>query len=277
MKTTQTPFGTTTGRCGDVSYYNRQGDMVARLRKNDCFHSHSVDRSANSVLMSNPVTLWKCFPSGWTPAFRRDSASVTDYNLFIAHARCSWPIYLDRIESMKCVSILTPMAVSGGVLPPVTLQMTEDTMLTDIVIGDLEIDGDTTVGQWSEAVLANNLLFYNKDALLLYNGIQSMNPDLPQANIMATYLALDIHDEHRLTSLLPRRVTLLNAGGRLATGFGDGQGVAWVHLRPAAKGGEWMRSTQWMAVRNALAERYMTEEARDRAIYSYKRLRNAMK
>ncbi len=265
-----------TGRCGDVTYYVRKGNIVARLRHNDAYHCNSLKSSAGCTTMSNTVRLWNRFPRAWKPSFMNKRDSQTDYNSFVSHARYGQAVYLDSLESQQGVTVLVSVAVSDGTLPTVELQVTDNTVLTDIVLNEMTFDTDTTVSALTAAVLENNPLYRAGDALLLYSACQRVAAGMPQVTILASFLPLDRGDDRRLTALLGSGVTLLNAGGRLATPFGDGRGVAWVHLRPAANGAGWLRSTQWMEVRNTLAERYMTVEARDRAVGSYKKLRSAM-
>lgn len=277
MQNNLTPFQAATGRCGDITYYSRKGYLVARVRRNDQMHCSSFERNANSVTMSNSVRLWKTFPRTWMPSFSKENDRTTDYNQFIAHARYGWQVYLGKYDSIRYITLLTPVAVSGGLLPPVKMEETDNSMLTNIILNDFILDDDTTVSAMAEAVLERNPLYRAGDALLLYNARQRMTTERPWVSISATFLPLDPCDSRRLSALLAHGVVLMNADGRLATPFGDGMGVAWVHLRPVSKGTGWLRSTQWMEVRNTLAERYMTDEARDRAVKSYEKLRGAKK
>ena len=80
-----------TGRIGDYTFYQRQGKIVARSRRNEFDRRKlGIPQKRRSVSLSNCNNLWRPFAAAHTPYFTQGKEGSTVYSRFLSHAmQCS--------------------------------------------------------------------------------------------------------------------------------------------------------------------------------------------
>ena len=81
-----------------------------------------------------------------------------------------------RTEYATGYCIAAPYQISDGSLPAILTRVSGSDTLTDISLGNLQLTPDTTVAQFSLAVMQSNSLYLPGDSLLYLDALQSADP-----------------------------------------------------------------------------------------------------
>jgi hypothetical protein len=160
--------------------------------------------------------------------------------------------------------------VTSGSLPSIAAEMGEGGICkTSVQLGDLVIGNDTTVKEFSTAVLANNEDFLNGDKITVFVAHQILDAvtSIPRVVIKATDLVLDREDEVTLLRDTAQAVGFSSVDGCLASsGMVDGA-IVWIHSRREA--GMTKVSSRRFLVSNGILAQYQTQTKKEEAILSY--------
>ena len=260
------------GRIGDFTIYQRDGKMQVRSRYNEPRHHRRLSEKQlrQCVRMGNNVALWHAFPQRYRPYFQFRRKGVTCFNMFVTYAMQAHPVYLSKQSSRGAACVVTDVLVSQGSLNDIVVGHDGVAPVTNILLGGLAIDNDTTVRQFSQAVIDNNYDYRPGDRLRYYlcqQRILSATGE-PVVRIYCQELVLDLMDSTPLHLAVDESNGFAQRGGRLAAVGEVTGGMAWVHIRPDEEG--MMVSTQRLVCNNGqLMEQYGSEEALAEAGQSY--------
>lgn len=263
MKLKPTPYVACTGTVDNLTLYERKGEIIGRLHSTGNKHKWQPAQCLVASNTANSIHLYRMFPEEWKPEFQFLLPGQNNYNRFLSFARHTPPIYLVREEVELFAAVVVPVAVSDGVLPPITAWWETDCVVTDLSIGPAGSAEGLTVRGLTEALLSRNGGWEEGDTLLFYHVLQHFSSDnpswsYPYAQVLAAGLTLSLADDRPLEEVARWAKGFESVEGRLAhTAVADG-GVAWVHLRKSEK--ECLRSPQRLLCRNPLIERYSTFE-----------------
>ena len=148
------------GRVGAVTYYVSEGRQIARQALNNSNYGKTASRSeaqqTQRVKWANLVNFYKVC-KGWMPkAFENKKAGQSDYNRLMQVNMPYTNIYLPKDEAEVGACVVGDMLISQGSLPTVEISKYGTGYVTNIYVGDLSITEDTTVGEFSEALVNNN-------------------------------------------------------------------------------------------------------------------------
>ena len=259
------------GSVGDWNFRNRAGKTVATQKvpaKSSAKRTMAVMK--RRVQWSNLVNIWKAFSGTLKPSFEGKAQGVSDFNEFIAANVGLVPVYLTKTEARANGAVVAPLQVTRGSLR--TVEHTMDVpgkVVTDIAVGDLAIDGDTSVADFSRAVVANSEGYAYGDQVSCYLLVQNVNPDsgVPFVTVKAFEVTLGVEDESTMLSSLVDINYFKSVDGKLGNGAAFVGGIAYVHSRKSPAGTK--VSTQRIVVNNSTLAAYQTAAARDKAVLSY--------
>lgn len=148
------------GRVGETTYYVSGGQQIARQARNDSNFGESARRSeaqqSRRILWANLVNFYKV-SSTWMPkSFETKKRNQSDYNKFMAVNIGNSSIALTKEESAAGACIAAPYIVSQGSLPSIEIVQLTNQWRTNLAIGQLQIDEDTTNAQLTAALEASN-------------------------------------------------------------------------------------------------------------------------
>ena len=148
------------GRVGETTYYVSKGQQVARQSRNDSNYGEAARRTelqqSRRVLWANLVEFYK-ISSRWMPkAFETKKPGQTDYNKFMQVNIGQSRIALTKSESVAGACVVDGYVVSQGSLPSIAIVETGSQWRTNLIIGSLTIDAATTIGELTDALVANN-------------------------------------------------------------------------------------------------------------------------
>ena len=195
----------------------------------------------------------------------------SDYNKFVSANLSKAPVYLTKQEAQAGSCIVAPYEVTHGSIKPISVSGKGNQAVTDISLGDLAITDETTVKEFSNAVVQNNGLYEYGDQITFFLVRQEVNDVtmLPMAEVDACCVVLDKASEAKLLTVVDARGFSVQEGrlAALATHeFGD-HGLVWVHSRKQAA--KTLVSTQHLICENNLLKEYQGQAAYQRATDSY--------
>ena len=198
-------------------------------------------------------------------------AGRSDYNAFIKDNTRMTCVYLKKYELANGGCVLAPYKISNGKLPSIYCDTNEGNVLvTDIELGELVIDEETTVAEFSTAVLMLNEDWEEGDQLTFFYGQQSTDPvtQVPRAKIRGMKVKLDVSDETPLWGVV-KALGFSSVDGYLGMDrvITDGA-AAWVHSREDEQGNLKV-SAQWLTVDSSVLQSYMGDAAFEASVQSY--------
>ena len=148
------------GRVGETTYYVSKGQQVARQAQNDSNYGETARRTdaqqSRRVLWSNLVQFYKISSRWMQKAFETKRLGQTDYNKFVQVNIGASRIALTKSESVAGACVVDRYVVSQGSLPSVSVVASGAQWYTNLLIGNLNIGAATTIGELTDALVANN-------------------------------------------------------------------------------------------------------------------------
>ena len=209
---------------------------------------------------------------------------ISDYNQFIADNCKMVRVYLDKTAALNGGCVLAPVLITRGKLPSVFYEPNvSGVMVTDLGLGMLVIDADTTVADFSIAMLTMNEDWEEGDQLTYFYGEQKIDAvtEVPRAKIKGWKVKLDTGDETPLWDLCSELgfTSVSNGSGAYVLGMNqvitDGA-AAWIHSREDEEGNLKV-STQRLVVDSSVLASYMGDAAFDKSVQSYGGITNSKK
>lgn len=255
---------------GDWTFSRNQSTTIAMQKVEKKEVPVRTSRQMNRRMgWANIVAMWKSFTGNLRPSFESKGTRHSDFNAFMAANLGLSKVYLKRSEVRLGVCVAAPYIMSLGTLPSIDItSMSGGKMKSDIALGDLTIDADTTVSSFSKAVLNNNDDYKEGDQItgfLAQQVLMGAN-QVPKVHMVASRVTLEKENNTKLLDIVNEAV-FSSADGYLASKSTVNGGIAWIHSR--LERGKTKVSPQNLVVNNTLLESYMSASARNEAIESY--------
>lgn len=263
------------GRVGSMTYYVSKGQQIVRQAQNNSNYGESASRTeaqqSNRVKWANIVNFYKA-SSGWMKkAFEAKKKGQTDYNKLMSVNLGTANIFLTRDEAEAGCCIIAPFIVSQGSLPSISIVQSGAVWMTDISLGALVLGADTTVAQFSAAVIANNKTWRELDQLSFISYQQNVDAfGRPRAICTAYEVTLNLTDDRTLRSFLPDFCSSQTSDGYLATNENISVGgFTFVQSRNASNSRLQVSSQQLINNNSEMIAQYSSAEQLAAAIRSY--------
>lgn len=255
------------------------GDMTLRVVNGQTVTSEKVTRNTSKtfaqmvrrVQWANLVNLFRSFEGTLHPSFESRPRTWSDFNAFISANIGQYGVYLTASEAAQGGCLVAPYQVTRGSLPSVGMGTTPAGVITsDIKLGSLVINDETTLAAFSAAVKANNSGWQYGDQLSAFVAVQKVNTvsQVPYVEVRAFEITLAEDDETLVVDLIGNDPTCFAVTDqKLCLNASINGGACYVHSR---KEGQKTRvSTQRFTVTNDLLDQYTTAAKRSAAIVSY--------
>lgn len=262
--------GKAKGSAQNLTYTTRGGDTIMKGKVAFPENPKTVGQMARRVRWANIVNVWQAFSHRDRPSFENRAPRVSDFNAFLGANIGGVPVYLTASEAKQNGSVVAAYQITEGSLPAIDVGAgTGGVPVSSISLGNLVIDGDTTLKEFSEAVIDNNNDFINGDQITCFIAVQEINPvtSIPYVKINSSKVTLNTSDEDTLLSDIVPADGFSAVDAKLGASATVNGGIAWVHTR--LEQGKVLVSTQSFFVNNALLAQYQTNNARTTAIQSY--------
>ena len=206
--------------------------------------------------------------------------NMSVYNAFVQANLGVVKVYITKTMRLNGGCVLAPYQITRGSLPSIGMTVNgAGVLVSGLALGSLQIGAQTTVAEFSQAIIANNAGWQVGDQLTFFLGRQTVDPvtSIPRATLIPNKVVMDLVDETPLWSMV-------NGSGLTVHGFSSVQGsegyflgmnavltagaAAWVHSRETGTG-TLKVSTQFFYVENAALASYQTSAALVASANSY--------
>lgn len=264
--------GRAKGSAQDLTYTTIGGATIMKGKVAFPKNPKTTGQMNRRVRWANLVNFWQAFNNINHPSFEGRAPRVSDFNAFIGANIAGAPVYLTISEASQGAAVVASYMVSRGSLPAIDIAVgTGGVPVTDISLGNLTIDGDTTLKEFSEAVVNNNTAYQTGDQISCYVFQQETNPvtGIPYVNVVAEEVTLNTADEDSLLAdIVGNGYGFRSVDGKLGMSGTVNGGAAYIHSRIEGDGSVRV-STQSIYVSNALLAQYQTSNKKTEAILSY--------
>ena len=226
---------------------------------------------AHRLTWSNIIANYRVLKEGLREGWENIPQGQTLFNQFISVNAKSQPYALTKEDFKAGACIVVPYQITRGSLEPIKVDVSAGIPMakTNIAVGDLTIDDQTTIGQFADAIVTNNADWAYGDKLTYFSLVQYVKGGVPR--VAMSYAAITLVEDSEV--ILKDEVSLTgikNVGGVLghdktaAVG-----GFCWVHSRHDADGNLMLSSQKIIANNDDMIARYTTVDARLAAALSY--------
>ena len=231
-------LGYARGKVGDLVFSRRLGQQVTRAYNPSPLNPQSDAQMSQRTRLSGLVAAYRAMRIILDHSFTTRREGATSYNAFVSANMAIAP-YLSKEQARQGVVIVLPYVVSRGVLSRIFVSGSGDDVFTNIGLGSLVIDDDTTIAEFSQAVIQNNAGWEEGDQLTYFSVVQTSLPgqaQYPHVSAQKFKVTLSLSNEETLRMYLP------DYGSATVNGFlGHGThfasgGFCWIHSRKDASG-----------------------------------------
>lgn len=272
-------MGKAKGMLSDI--HGQVGRLIVVHRKN-CDHpivyeapdvpkvaQRTENQAAMRMLFSNMGAIYSQLKPYLANAFE-GNGKMNAYNAFVQANSKLCKVYITKDIRLNGGCVLAPYLISRGKMSSILYTKNRgDMLVTDINLGGLVINDNTTVAELSAAVISCNDNWEEGDQLSFIHGVQTHDPvtGVPRAKMNGSKVVLSLTDDTPL-------MVVVNAIGFSTVGgfLGMSQPItesaaAWVHSRD--KDGDVTVSTQYLFVDPAVYASYQGQDALNASINSY--------
>ena len=258
------------GSAGSLTFKQYAGQTVVSEKISVVKRSNTPMQMRQRTKWGNVIQMYKGICPLINYGFESKPVGKSDYNMFMKVNMKGSDIYLTREEVAGGGCIAAPYQLTQGTLPSIVTVGEGDNVRTDISLGDLTINTETTVKDFSMAVVSNNADYDFGDQISFFDVLQRVNAvtGIPYCQFLATNVVLDKASEVKLLDMVSK-YGFATVDGFLGHIEGEGAGVfAWVHSRKSSA--KTLVSTQSLINNNAevIAE-YSGAEAYKRSVKTY--------
>lgn len=229
---------------------------------------------------SNLAAMFKQFHSTLKRGWEGLNGRMSDYNAFIQANTNVVAVYVPKQVRLNGGSVLAPYQITRGGLPSIAMTAKEGAqgrvLVSDIELGSLVIDAETTVGAFAAAVVSCNVDWEAGDQLTFFYGEQTTDAvtGIPRARIYGQKVVLDPADETALLDVVSE-LGFTSVAGATGSGYKLGMSrsivdgaAAWIHSREEGTGGLKV-STQFLYVDSSVLAGYQGAGAMATSAASY--------
>lgn len=231
-------LGYARGKVGDLVFSRRLGQQVTRAYNPSPLNPKSDAQMSQRTRLSGLVAAYRAMRIILDHSFTARKEGATSYNAFVSANMAIAP-YLTKEQARQGVVVVLPYVVSRGVLSRIFVSGSGDDAYTNIGLGSLEITDDTTITEFSQAVIQNNAGWEEGDQLTYFSVMQTALPgqsQYPHVSAQKFKVTLSLSNEETLRTYLPDYGSatvdgFLGHGSHFASG-----GFCWIHSRRDASG-----------------------------------------
>lgn len=156
------------GKVGNVRYVQKGGQTYVRAAHNQSINNPRTESQMRQRLkFASLSSLYSEFAALnlLRRAFQFKPANQSDYNAFM-QINQGMGVYFKKQQMQSGACVALPVVVSNGSLPQISADRTGTTIYSNISVGDLDFDEESTsVAEVSRAIIKNNRSFKNGDAI----------------------------------------------------------------------------------------------------------------
>ena len=259
------------GKVGELIFtQTKNGTVVYEAPVRKKTPRRSEQQMSTRTQWANLGATYMMFDGTLKRGFESLPTNMSVYNAFVQANLGVVKVYITKTMRLNGGCVLAPYQITRGSLPSITMAIGQNGVLVSgLSLGGLEITATTTVGEFSQAIIANNAGWQVGDQLTFFLGRQTLDPvtSIPRATLTPNKVVLDPVDETTLWSVAGQDGFASVAGCLGMNAVLLAGAAAWVHSREADGGLK--VSTQFFYVENAALASYQTSAALIASANSY--------
>lgn len=257
------------GSAGSITFRRNGGQTIMSEKITEVRVSRTEAQARQRTKWANIIAMYKGLRPLLNYGFESRPRNLSDYNMFVKVNMQQTPVYLTKQAVAGGACIAAPYQLTQGSLPAIVVSGDGQSAVTDISLGVETINADTTVAQFSRAVVGNNADYGYGDQISYFMVKQLVNAatEIPYCQFSASKVVLDAADDRKLWDVVISN-GFKSQDGKLAHGGNDGDCVyAWVHSRKS--NGRTLVSSQTFIDANTKLSDYVGDLAYNLAASSY--------
>ena len=266
------------GKVGELMFVQtKHGTIVYEAPTVKKTPRRSEQQMGTRTQWANLGATYMLFDGTLKRGFEALPTNMSVYNAFVQANLGVVKVYITKAMRLNGGCVLAPYQITRGSLPSIGMSVNgSGVVVSDLALGNLQIGAQTTVGEFSQAIIANNVGWQVGDQLTFFLGRQTVDPvtSIPRATLTPNKVVMDLIDETPLWSVVDAS-GFSSVQGSSGSGFMLGMNAvllagaaAWVHSREAGLG-QLKVSTQFFYVENAALASYQTSAALMASANSY--------
>lgn len=271
MKIESLAIGKAKGSAGNLTYTVLGGQTVAKQKVAFPNNPKTLGQMRRRTQLANLVNMYQALRPYQRLAFQDAVGRVSDYNRFIGANLGLVDVYFTSKEASGGAVVVAPYTITKGELPALANEVANGVLKSDIDIQSLNLDEETSVADFSQAVINDNTgRFIEGDQISLVMLQQRVNSvtNIPFVAVYAFEITLNTQASDELLIDVPNSDMIANTEGKLSSAGVVNGGGAFIHSRLAGDGTTQV-STQTLVVANSILTQYQSEQQRLAAILSY--------
>lgn len=264
-------LGYSRGKVGDVVFSRRLGEQVTRAYNGKPKNANTRGQAAQRSQMSNLVVMYRAAIRLLDHSFTSRKPNQTSYNAFISRNLGAIPVYVPKDMAAAGGCVVAPYVVSDGTLPSIQTSGMGVETVTNIALGQLSISEETTIAEFTQALVANNANIQVGDQLSYISFVQATNTETgyPQVSVGLYEVTLSLYDSRRLLDIMPA-YSCKNVSGYLGHGekVADG-GFCWILSRKDRQGALTCSRQSIIVTSANVYQQFAGDAAMTKAVSSY--------
>lgn len=264
-------LGYARGKVGSLVFARRLGQQITRAYNANPKDAATLAQTKQRVRLANVVNMYRATRSLTNHSFEGAMGGQTSYNLFVRYNLGNNSVVLTKEAASFGACVVAPYLVSKGTLPSIQVQGLGASAVTNIVVGSLVINDETTIGAFADALVANNPGINYGDQLTYLSLVQANDANTGYPMVQAAIHEVTLHqgESDLLRTYLPAVATGVREGN-LAHGELIGRGgFCWILSRKNADGSLSVSSQRIILTSADVANQYTTPLALTKAVDSY--------
>ena len=284
MVKVKSSLGIMTGKANNMRFYELNGEVIGVPIPAVTNNPKTEAQMKQRIKMNNILNMYKYTKGYLQQNFEGIIGNKNASSFFRSYNLMKTPVWLIKAQKESFKFVLAPYVVAQGRINSVGYEFRDGLFVSDINVGDLEINDETKESVLSSVVCANNEGWTNNDSLqvilLRQKRAASLDEEIAHPTCCSIVVSLDkasatkIGEIPVLESLSNMsRFSLCNVDGKLAVRVADTAeytyAFAVVHGR--GQGRDKIVSSQQLCLSDtALYDSYCKDEAFSKAYESYK-------
>lgn len=284
MVKVKSSFGKVSGTKANTIYYEVNGVTFGRSKPTKMGNPKTEAQMKQRIKMNNILNMYKYIKGYLQQNFEGIIGNKNASSFFRSYNLMKTPVWLTKGEKESYKFVLAPYVVAQGRINSVGYEFRNGVFVSDINVGDLEINDETEERVLSSIICGNNEGWTNNDSLqvilLRQKRTASLDEEIAHPTCCSIVVSLDNSSATKIGDIAPleslsnmSRFSLCSVDGKLAVRVEDSEeytyAFAAVHGR--GQGRDKIVSIQQLCLsNNALYDSYCSKEAFDKAYKSYK-------
>ena len=284
MVKVKSSVGIIKGKAGNMSYFEVNGETIGRSFHTSIKNPKTEAQMKQRIKMNNILNTYKYIKGYLQQNFEGIIGNKNASSFFRSYNLMKTPVWLTKAQKESFKFVLAPYVVAQGRITSVNYEFRDGVFVSDINVGDLDINDQTEERILSSVICRNNEGWTNNDSLqvilLRQKRVAALDEEIAHPTCCSFVVSLDnasmtkIGEIPVLESLSNMsRFSLCNIDGKLSVRVADTDeytyAFAVVHGR--GQGRDKIVSSQQLCLSDtALYDSYCGEEAFGKAYDSYK-------